>query len=304
MRDPKVVGGIALKLERILCPLDFSEFSARAFEYALSLARRYKSKLLIEHVLDLAFSADASYLNAEAIDQLSRGLSTYAHEQLEGIQRKHAQEGIEIETLVDEGDVTDTILAFAQAQAVDLIVMGTHGRHGLDHILLGSVTEKVLRKARCPVLAVRKPAHEFVAPGDSVEPVHLRKILFGVDFSAYSERALLYALSLAEEYKAELTLLHVMEDFPLHKELTAVTSEVVQQLERLLPPSARSCTLLKPRLRVGKPYEEIIRSAREADTDLIILGVRGRNALDLAIFGSTTHRVIQKGPCPVLTVPL
>jgi nucleotide-binding universal stress UspA family protein len=79
---------------------------------------------------------------------------------------------------------------------------------------------------------------------------------------------------------------------------------VVQQLERLLPPSARSCSLLKPRLRVGKPYEEIIRSAREADTDLIILGVRGRNALDLAMFGSTTHRVIQKGPCPVLTVPL
>jgi nucleotide-binding universal stress UspA family protein len=143
-----------------------------------------------------------------------------------------------------------------------------------------------------------------VAPGDSVEPVHLRKILFGVDFSTYAERALLYALSLAEEYKAELTLLHVMEDFPLHKELTAVTSEVVQQLEALLPSSARNCSLLKPRLRVGKPYEEIIRAASEGETDLIILGVRGRNALDLAVFGSTTHRVIQQGPCPVLTVPL
>jgi nucleotide-binding universal stress UspA family protein len=293
-----------LKLERILCPLDFSEFSTRAFEYAQSLARRYKSKLLLEHVLHLAFSAYPSYTNPEAIDNVSRGLSAFAREQLRDFVRKHSREGIEIESFVDEGDVTDTILAFAQTRAVDLIVMGTHGRHGLDHILLGSVTEKVLRKARCPVLAVRKPAHEFVAPGDSVEPVHLGKILFGVDFSTYSERALLYALSLAEEYKAELTLLHVMEDFPLHKDLTAVTSEVVQQLEGLLPPSARNSNLLKPRLRVGKPYEEIIRSAREADTDLIILGVRGRNALDLAIFGSTTHRVIQKGPCPVLTVPL
>jgi len=292
-----------LKLERILCPLDFSEFSARAFEYAQSLATRYKSKLLIEHVLHLAFSAYPSYVNAEAIDKVSQGLWAFAREQLGDFVRKHSREGIEIESFVDEGDVTDTILAFAQTRAVDLIVMGTHGRHGLDHILLGSVTEKVLRKARCPVLAVRKPAHEFVAPGDS-EPVHLRKILFGVDFSTYSERALLYALSLAEEYKAELTLLHVMEDFPLHKELTAVTSEVVQQLEGLLPPSARKSNLLKPRLRVGKPYEEIIRSAREADADLIILGVRGRNALDLAIFGSTTYRVIQKGSCPILTVPL
>jgi nucleotide-binding universal stress UspA family protein len=293
-----------LKLERILCPLDFSEFSARAFEYALSLARRYKSKLLIEHVLHLPFSAYPSYVNAEAIDKVSQGLAALARDQLKDFLGKRTSEGTEIESFVEEGDVTDTILAFAQTQSVDLIVMGTHGRHGLDHILLGSVTEKVLRKACCPVLAVRKPANEFVAPGDSVEPVHLRKILFGVDFSTYAERALLYALSLAEEYKAELTLLHVMEDFPLHKDLTVVTAEVVQQLERLLPSSARNCALLKPRLRVGKPYEEIIRSAREADTDLIILGVRGRNALDLAIFGSTTHRVIQKGPCPVLTVPL
>jgi nucleotide-binding universal stress UspA family protein len=293
-----------LKLERILCPLDFSEFSTRAFDYAASLARRYKSKLLLEHVVYLAFPADPSYINEEALDTVSRGLSDFARKQLEDFVRKHSSQGIEMESFVEEGDVTDSILALAQEQAVDLIVMGTHGRHGLDHLLLGSVTEKVLRKARCPVLTVRKPAHEFVAPADSLEPVHLRKILFGVDFSTYSERALLYALSLAEEYKAELTLLHVMEDFPLHKDLTTVTSEVVQELERLLPPSARGCGLLKPRLRVGKPYEEIIRSAREADTDLIILGVRGRNALDLVIFGSTTYRVIQQGPCPVLTVPL
>ena len=293
-----------MKLERILCPLDFSEFSERAFEYALSLARRYKSKLLLEHVLHLPFSAYPPYINPEAVLQVSQGLAAMAREQIRDFLRKRISEGIEIETIVEEGDVTDTILGFAQAQAVDLIVMGTHGRHGLDHILLGSVTEKVLRKARCPVLAVRKPPHEFGAPGNGVEPVHLRKILFGVDFSTYSEQALLYALSLAEEYKAELTLLHVMEDLPLHKDLTAVTSEVVQQLERLLPSSARGCALLKPRLRVGTPYQEIIRSARETDTDLIILGVRGRNALDLAVFGSTTHRVIQKGSCPVLTVPL
>ena len=203
-----------------------------------------------------------------------------------------------------EGEVTDTILAFAQTQNVDLIVMGTHGRHGLDHVLLGSVTEKILQKARCPVLAVRKPAYKFAAPGDSVEPVRLRKILIGVDFSPYSERALLYALSLVEEYKAEVTFLHVKEDFPLNKDLTAVTAEVVQRLGALLPSSARSNELVKMRLRVGKPYEEIVRAAREGDTDLIILGVRGRNALDLAVFGSTTHRVIQKCPCPVLTVPL
>ena len=201
-----------------------------------------------------------------------------------------------------EGDVTDTVLGFAAAQQVDLIVMGTHGRHGLDRLLLGSVTEKVLRKARCPVLAVRQPTHEFVTPEDRVEPVHLRKILFCVDFSTYAESALRYALSLAQEYKAELTLLHVLEDFPLSKDLPTATAEVVAKLEGLLPPAARTGCDVKTRLRVGKPYEEIVRAAVEAGADLVILGVRGRNALDLALFGSTTQRVIQQGPCPVLAV--
>ncbi len=101
------------------------------------------------------YRPDPTYINAEAIDKVSQGLAALAHEQISNFLRNRSSEGIEIESLVDEGDVTDTILGFAQAQAVDLIVMGTHGRHGLDHILLGSVTEKVLRKAHCPVLAVR-----------------------------------------------------------------------------------------------------------------------------------------------------
>ena len=100
-----------MKLERILCPLDFSEFSTKAFEYAQSLARRYKSKLLIEHVLQLAFSAYPSYINAEAIDEVSQGLSAFARGQLKDFVRNHSREGIETESFVDEGDVTDTILA-------------------------------------------------------------------------------------------------------------------------------------------------------------------------------------------------
>ncbi|MBI1982847.1 MAG: universal stress protein, partial [Acidobacteria bacterium] len=126
--------------------------------------------------------------------------------------------------------------------------------------------------------------------------------LFGTDFSAHSERALEYALSLAAEYSAELTLLNVLEEIPPSSDLSTVTAEVVRQLEAPIPAEVRNGCTIKPRLRVGRPYQEIMRYARETRTDLVILGVRGRNALDLALFGSTTYRVIQTGPCPVLAV--
>ena len=205
---------------------------------------------------------------------------------------------------VQEGRITDVILNFAKEQSIDLIVMGTHGRHGLDRWLLGSVTEKVVCKSRCPVLAVRRPAHAFVAPQDPVEPVRLKRILFAADFSTYCQPALRYAFSLAQEYNAELTLLHVLEEVPLSKDLVTLTAEVIRQFEELLPAEQRRGCATKTRVRVGKPYTEIIRCAQEASTDLVVLGVRGRNALDLTLFGSTTHRVIQQGPCPVLAVRL
>ena len=167
---------------------------------------------------------------------------------------------------------------------------------------MGSVTEKVLRKAQCPVLAVRRPAHDFVSPERQGEPVRLQKILYCADFSQQSERALSYALSLAMEYNTELTLLHVLEDVPRSDELEKETERVQQQLWEPVPSDARNWSTIKSVVRIGRPYQEIIQLALEAHTDLVIMGVRGRSALDLALFGSTTHRVLQLGPCPVLAV--
>ena len=291
-----------MKLERILCPLDFSEFSARAFEYAQSLARHYHARLYVKHVVESALSAYPTYVNPEAFEQLCLELKSHVEQQLQEFLRSRQQPGVEIDSRVEEGRVTEVILRCAKEQAVDLIVMGTHGRHGLDHWLLGSITEKVLRKAHCPVLAVRRPAHVSVTPQGTPATLTVKKILFATDFSTYCQPALRYALSLAQEYKAELTLLHVLEELPPTTDLTSATAEFMHRFEELLPPAQQNGCAARTRVRVGKPYEEIIRSAREASTDLVVLGVRGRNALDLALFGSTTHRVIQQGPCPVLAV--
>jgi len=106
-------------------------------------------------------------------------------------------------------------------------------------------------------------------------------------------------LSLALQYRAELTLLHVLENSKVHADEQA---HALKCIENLIPAEARDWATLVPVVRAGKAYEEINDHATQTQTDLIVMGVRGRNALDLALFGSTTHRVLQLGPSPVLVV--
>lgn len=291
-----------LKIARILCPTDFSDFSQRAYDYGLSLARHYKAQLYLLHVVRPVIVGYPEYAVPDSVNEFYGELREYAEEQLREFAKVHAEGGLQAKVLVQEGVVTESILEFVRENAIDMIVMGTHGRRGVQRLTVGSVTERVMRRAGCPVLVVRRPAHNFVAPKSGAEPVHLSKILFCSDFSDYSARALQYALSLATEYKSELSLIHVVEHIPSPQERDAETERVLHRLEESVPADARSCCTIKPIARVGKPYEEIIKHAEQDQTDLIVVGVRGRNALDLALFGSTTHRVIQLGPCPVLAI--
>jgi len=291
-----------LKIEQIVCPTDFSEFSERAYRYAWSLAQHYNAKLYLYHVVQPLTSAYPYYAFPESVNELHWHLRAHAEQQLKEFLLKYPHNGIQPECTVEQGIATESILGFARNRAVDLIVMGTHGRQGVDRMTMGSVTEKGLRKAHCPVLAVRKPSHDFVSPGDLQNPVNLRKILFCTDFSRYSERALQHALSLAMEYNAELTLLHVLEDFPTSKELQSVIEEELHRLDKSVPHETRDWFAIKSIVLVGKPYQEIIQLGLESQADLVVMGVRGRSALDIGLFGSTTHRVIQLGSCPVLAV--
>lgn len=288
-----------LKIDKLLCPVDFSEFSKKAFEYAVSLATQYKAKLYIQHLIEpvTVFSYEGVPGWKEMYDIFESEAETAMQElvRLPGVQR------LQPETSIHIGDTEESILKFAEKEGIDLIVMGTHGRRGVDRLTMGSVTERVLRKAKCPVLAVRKPAHDFASPG-SENTVHLRKIVLGADFSDHSLRALEYALSLAMEYQAELTLVHVLEDVPRDKELQPEIDRLIREMEAPLPADTRNWCAVKSTVRIGRPYQEIIQLAMESQTDLIVLGVRGRNALDIALFGSTTHRVLRLGPCPVLCV--
>jgi nucleotide-binding universal stress UspA family protein len=298
------VGAATLEIKLILCPIDFSEFSERAYHHALSLAEHYQAKLVAQHVIELWIHPSASFaVSWELYEEFCQALRETGEEQLQQFAKNHTHGEIQPELMVHEGTTPDSILSFAQTQKADLIVMGTHGRRGFDHLMLGSVTDRVMRKATCPVLVVRNPPHDSMAADKEGHSVHhLSRIVFCADFSKNSERAFNYAISATAEYDAELTVLHVLEEVPSPAKTEEAIAAATEQLDKLIPPQVRKSRKIKTAVRIGKPYREIIQLALEAQTDLVTMGVRGRGALDLAVFGSTTYRVMQLGSCPVLAI--
>ena len=297
-----------LEIKLILCPIDFSEFSIRAYRHALSLAEHYRAKLVAQHIVELSRYPYADFVASTGdYAEFCRVLREGGKEQLEKFVKNHTHDEIQPELVVHQGVAPDCILSFAQKRNTDLIVMGTHGRRGYDRLVLGSVTNRVMRTATCPVLAICKPPHKSGAADVAADKGwghvhHLSRILFCTDFSENSERALNYAISVTAEYDAELTVLHVLEEVPSPAKREEAIATATKELDKLIPLEGRKTLKIKTAVRIGKPYQQIIQLALEAQIDLVAMGVRGRGALDLAVFGSTTYRVLQLGSCPVLAV--
>jgi len=293
-----------LKIKRILCPIDFSEFSASAYQHALSVAEHYRAKLVAQHIVEMWRHPSGDFAaSAGVYEEYSQALRESGKEQLQEFVKKHTNDEIQPELVVQTGVAADSILSFAQLQKADVIVMGTHGRRGFDRLMLGSVTDRVMRTAPCPVLVASKPPQGSVAVGKERGHVHhLSRILFCTDFSENSGGALKYAISATAEYDAELTLLHVLEGVPSQAETEEAMAAAAERLDKLIPLEGRKTLKIKTAVRIGKPYAQIIQVALETQIDLVTMGVRGRGALDVAVFGSTTYRVMQLGSCPVLAV--
>lgn len=294
-----------LQIARILCPVDFSEFARRALHHAAAVAAWYGSRLDVLHVVP----------NRPAMDVPPDTLADADRERILTELRRFAADvpaEVAVELSVTEApDVHVEILAQAAARHADLLVLGSHGRSGFERLVLGSVTERVMRKAHCPTMVVPRGAMDAGAN----EPVHLRRIVCPVDFSKGSTQALDYALALAEETDAQLTLLHVIEippeldENPLSSEFNveavraAAEAKTLAGLRALVPEEARTYCTVKTEVREGAPYREILRASAAQDADLIVMGVQGRRAIDLMVFGSNTARVARAAVCPILIVP-
>lgn len=294
-----------LHLRNILVPIDFSPCSEVAVQTALEVAGRVGGNLHLMHVWPKASAFEATPFQAgfspaemylriqELVEPLLGHLETAVRNQIDvthdTVQAEHPAQAI---------------LSYAQAYNTDLIVMGTHGRRGLKHWILGSVTEEVLHEAVCPVMAVREKK-KATAP---------QQILVPIDFSEASGKALAHAKNLASLYEAELTLLFVAEEyyvpnfsdtglpvftlFQFDPEITAQAAEALRLLdEGTLGPEVATTYLV----RKGQAHRTIISVAKEKQADLIVMATHGLGQPH-GLIGSVTNRVVRLAPCPVWTI--
>jgi len=292
-------------IRQVLCPLDLSETASTAFDYATTIARWYDAQVT---VLEMVWVGVPTVPPASAPLVLTNALlKDFSSELQQFVDERHVK-GVNVATLVREGPVVAGILEQARAITADLIVMGTHGRTGFDRFVLGSVAEKILQKASCPVLTV--PPKHATTIGSAQG---FQNILCPIDFSPSSLRALEFALSLAQESGKRLVLLHVFDgptDRPmtpgLGPEMSAERRRreeaALTELRAAVPADARNWCDITELTSIGRPHEEIVRVAATQRADLIVMGVHGRGTVELALFGSTTNQVVRRATCPVLTV--
>jgi nucleotide-binding universal stress UspA family protein len=297
-----------LQIRRILCPIDFSETSRHAWDHAVAVAGWYGSRITALHVCHHELPIEAPPFVPRPVAALD--LTTDEREdvtrQFQPWLTQASTAGVEAEFVLDIGaSPAAPILARAASLPADLIAIGTHGLQGVERFLLGSVTEKVLRKSTCPVLTVPPPA---ISPA---KPPY-KRLLCPIDFSPSSITALTYALGIAKESDSQLTVLHVL-DWPTEDDLfieRVDTPELRREselatrrrIDALISEDARTWCDPATVIRHGKPYQAILERAAEERAELIVMGVRGRNQVNMMLFGSTTNQVVRQATCPVLTL--
>ena len=294
-----------IELNRILCPVDFSEFSEHALLFAMRMAKWYGARLRVLHVMPAMPPSAGNELAGVSRALTARNLTAF-------IERNRIS-GIDVDSeIVESPDPSATILGYANRFDADLVVTGSHGRSGIQRVLLGSVVEALLHKSGRPVLAI--PSH--IDPRRMSGAITFKRVLCAVDFGGPSLAALAYAFSIAEECDARLTLLHVIEMPPdlqhapappyyaVEGTRTEAEAESRRRLAALIPEEARDFCTIETAVLEGSASREILRMAEAGDVDLIVLGVHGRNAFDLAFFGSNSKDLIRQAHCPVLVVPV
>jgi len=282
----------ALSLKNILLATDFSPGFETAVKYAQAIARRHASRVHTIHVnspdsyslLDpdaFAITFNGPEANSKKIPDVLHGLLT----------------GLPSQTPLRQGAVWEVVSDVVKRNEIDLLVLASHGRHGIPRLVLGSVAEEVFRNVSCPVLTVGPD----VKPCNSRE-IKIKKVLLATHFEAGST-APVHAAQLCNEFGAELTVLHVADE---NKAASNGKNgkELTQQLTSVVPPE--TCLWRKPVcvLKYGLPSANILEVAQQMRADLIVLGARHPEPakINSHLPWATAARVIAEAECPVLTV--
>jgi len=287
----------------LLVATDFSETAEAAADWAVEIASARGRRVHLMHVLTLP-PPRPHY--APTPPDLQNALRNAATQQLAAEAERLSGRGVEVETILEVGVPSQTLVRIAGELDPALLVIGTRGLTGLTHLLLGSTAERVVQKAPCPVLTVH--------PEDRGKHRDISTILVPTDFSDDAQKAVHTAHRLLEDL--EDTRLILLHSFSLPIEYTAYgpipTSisyledtgiEAEQQLRKIADDlQKREGLTVETLAREGYPPEVICEEAKSQKADLIVMGTHGRSGLAHLLLGSTAERVVQKAPCPVMTV--
>ncbi len=294
-----------ISLKHILYATDFSSSAEAALPYAKGLAKQYGAKV---HALHVRFPSNYPIVTAEALPQMM----AVAEEQtkLEAQQMDEMFADLPHDVTISDGDpwptngaaISAALIDASVQLKIDLIVIGTHGRTGVGRALLGSVAEEIFRSAPCPVLTVGPHVSH-----DTERRLKMKEVLYATDFSPESLAALPFAMSLAQEHAARLTLLHVVKE-PEPGDLVHAEqyeASIQRQLKALIPSEAGLWCEPNFKVAQGQPADKIMETAIALGADLIVLGVRsagGHMGATTHLLRHTAHRIVTQAQCPVLTV--
>jgi nucleotide-binding universal stress UspA family protein len=303
MSDEKQEAAKGPAQPRILFATDLSRWAAGAEQYAYALSASWRAALTVVSVLEFPPGMNPDY----PVNRLYLGeLLKQATRELVELKARAAARGLSVETRIATGIPSREILTAAEQEDPDLIVVGTRGKTGLEHVVLGSTAERIIRTAPCPVLAVRT---EHPGQGEPPSPA-LDRMLVPVDFSDCSVDALEYAVMAARRGKASLTLLHVLEPVSYGLDFTLLHSgkreqsreAVTARLSALASAVTSAGVTAEYEVRGGAPADSILDAARTQGADVIVMGTHGRRGLSHAFCGSVAESVLRRSACPVLTV--
>jgi nucleotide-binding universal stress UspA family protein len=313
MKTLEVSSHSGISLKNILFATDFSEASEAALPYAAAISCRYESRLHIVHAISpLGYIVPSEPAGEVTIESMHQAVLQDARERMQSIASR--LKNIPHHTYVREGELWDRLSDIIRTQEIDLLVVGTHARTGVEKLVLGSKAEEILRQAPCPVLIVgpniagRAKLTAIQSADANLPPVEisLRQIVYATDFSPESLAAAPFATSLAQEFQSKVTLLHVLGKYTELDRQPRPSELALQRLEKLVPEEARLWCSPRPVVQFGPPAECILQEAQDSRADLIVLGVRATDRhLGAATHlpWATAHKVIAHAHCPVLTLP-
>ncbi|MCD6359295.1 MAG: universal stress protein [Armatimonadetes bacterium] len=273
----------------VLHATDFSPSSEVALAWASLVARAYGARLEVLHAHHFETPPYFTSDQVQTLQEQLAGAKGQIEQQLEEMIRRNVDPSLQVTTTVVDQYPTEAILAAASERNPGLVVLGSHGRTGLARMMMGSVSENVLREIDVPLLITKTPA------SGEVKPLEVKHILCSTNYAPHSLRAIEVAASLAGKLGALLSVMHALES----------GGDVAAERERLcawLPPTVQASCTWQPVVRGGNAAEQILQVAVEDGADLIVVGGRRRPLLQASVLGATTERVVRHAQCPVLTV--